>query len=306
MKHKKKIILLLTLTACMVLFCSFPVFAAELTEAEVEQAVANQGKEAVTGNIFIWFLCAIAFLKVSQKIDSFMASLGINVGNTGGNMMAELLIAGRSLASSMHLRGGGGGYRASASPGSAAVGGSFLSGGLAGAVGRQVERSAVNTATGYTEHSIIGSVMYHSSLNKGGDFANNVISRIAQGNYNQVGSIKGADAEKAYISYMGMKADSEHPLPNYSNMEIGGGRITGTESTESGSREFALYHADQYMAPSQGTYETVQSVDGATWYKQYAQDAVTKTPYDAGGGKVAYHESIDQKLPPTPPRKDRI
>ena len=306
MKHKKKIILLLTLTACMVLFCSFPVFAAELTEAEVEQAVANQGKEAVTGNIFIWFLCAIAFLKVSQKIDSFMASLGINVGNTGGNMMAELLIAGRSLASSMHLRGGGGGYRASASPGSAAVGGSFLSGGLAGAVGRQVERSAVNTATGYTEHSSIGSVMYHSSFNKGGDFANNVISRIAQSNYSQVGSIKGADAEKAYISYMGMKADSEHPLPNYSNMEIGGGRITGTESTESGSKEFALYHADQYMAPSQGTYETVQSVDGATWYKQYAQDAVTKTPYDAGGGKVAYHESIDQKLPPTPPRKDRI
>ena len=307
MKHKKKIILLLTLTACMVIFCSFPVFAAELTEAEVEQAVANQGKEAVTGNIFIWFLCAIAFLKVSQKIDSFMASLGINVGNTGGNMMAELLIAGRSLASSMHLRGGGnGGYRAPSSPGAAAVGGSFLSGGLAGAVGRQVERSAVNTATGYTEHSSIGSVMYHSSLNKGGDFANNVISRIAQGNYSQVGSIKGADAEKAYISYMGMKADSEHPLPNYSNMEIGGGRITGTESTESGSREFALYHADQYMAPSQGTYETVQSVDGATWYKQYAQDTVTKTPYDAGGGKVAYHESIDQKLPPTPPRKDRI
>ena len=306
MKHKKKIILLLTLTACMVLFCSFPVFAAELTEAEVEQAVANQGKEAVTGNIFSWFLCAIAFLTVSQKIDSCMASLGITVGNTGGNMMAELLIAGRSLASSMHLRGGGGGYRASASPGSAAVGGSFLSGGLAGAVGRQVERSAVNTATGYTEHSSIGSVMYHSSLNKGGDFANNVISRIAQGNYSQVGSIKGADAEKAYISYMGMKADSEHPLPNYSNMEIGGGRITGTESTESGSKEFALYHADQYMAPSQGTYETVQSVDGATWYKQYAQDTVTKTPYDAGGGKVAYHESIDQKLPPTPPRKDRI
>ncbi|MGN8782951.1 hypothetical protein ACTNES_01175 [Blautia sp. HCP3S3_D9] len=307
MKHKRNIILLLTLTACMVILCSFPVFAAELTEAEVEQAVANQGKEAVTGNIFIWFLCAIAFLKVSQKIDSFMASLGINVGNTGGNMMAELLIAGRSLASSMHLRGGGsGGYRAPSSPGDAAVGGSFLSGGLSGAVGRQVERSAVNTAPGYTEHSSIGSVMYHSSLNKGGDFANNVISRIAQGNYNQVGSIKGADAEKAYISYMGMKVDSTHPVPNYSNMEIGGGRITGTESTESGSREFALYHADQYMAPSQGTYETVQSVDGATWYKQYAQDAVTKTPYDAGGGEVAYHESIDQKLPPTPPRKDRI
>ena len=51
--------------------------AAELTEAQVEEAVAEQGKEAVTGNVFIWFLCAIAFLKVSQKIDSFMASWGL-------------------------------------------------------------------------------------------------------------------------------------------------------------------------------------------------------------------------------------
>ena len=88
MKYKKPILTALVLVSCLVLFCSMPVFAAELTEAQVEEAVAEQGKEAVTGNVFIWFLCAIAFLKVSQKIDSFMASLGINVGNTGGNMMA--------------------------------------------------------------------------------------------------------------------------------------------------------------------------------------------------------------------------
>ena len=56
MKHRKKLMILLTLTACMVLFCSFPVFAAELTEAQVEQAVAEQGKETVTGNVFVWFL----------------------------------------------------------------------------------------------------------------------------------------------------------------------------------------------------------------------------------------------------------
>ena len=73
-----------------------------------------------------------------------MASLGVNVGNTGGNMMAELLIAGRGLASS--FRGHGGGSHSSShssSPGSAAVQSSFLSGGLAGAVRRQTERSAV-------------------------------------------------------------------------------------------------------------------------------------------------------------------
>ena len=311
MKHKKQVLYLILLVTCMVLLCSMPVFAAELTEADVEQAVADHGKEAVTGNVFIWFLCAIAFLKVSQKIDSFMASLGINVGNTGGNMMAELLIAGRSLTSSMHLKGGGSnggsGYQKSGSPGDAAVGGSFLSGGLAGSVGRQTERSAVNHVTGYTEHSSIGSAMYHSSLNKGGDFANNVISNVAQGNYSQVGSIKGEEAEKAFISYMGMKEDHDKSLPVFTNMEIGGGRMTGTETTaDSGSRDFALYHADQYMAPTPGTFDTVQSVDGATWYKQYAQPTVNKTPYETEDGKVAYHESIVQKLPQAPQRKERI
>ena len=284
MKHKK-LFLFAALAACMILFFSVPALAAELTEADVEQAVASQGKETVTGNVFIWFLCAIAFLKVSQKIDSFMAS---------------------------------GGYQKAASPGATAVGGSFLSGGLAGAVGRQVERSAVNAATGYTEYSSIGNSIYRSSLSKGGDFANNVISSIACGNYGQVGSIKGPDAEKAYISYMNLNSVSNKvedsveshventSMPSFTNMEIGGGRITGTENTDSSRREFALYHADQYMAPQTGTYETVQAVDGSTWYKQYAQDAVSKTPYDAGDGKVAYHETIVQQLPPVPQRKDRI
>ena len=217
-------------------------------------------------------------------------------------MMAELLIAGRSLTGSMRSHGGGGYHKAS-SPGSAAVAGSFLSGGLAGAVGRQVQREAVNSATGYTEHSSIGNMLYQSSLNKGGDFANQVISNIAQVNYGQVGSIKGADAQKAFTSYMGINPGGGS---SYDNVEIGGGRITGTETGSSGNRDFALYHADQYAAPTQGSYSTVQSVDGSTWYKQYAQDTVEKTPYTSGSGKVAYNESIVQKLPPAPQRKERM
>lgn len=105
---------------------------------------------------------------------------------------------------------------------------------------------------------------------------------------------------------MGMNSEDNKPLPNFTNMEIGGGRITGTETADGNSRDFAMYHADQYMAPSQGTYDTVQSVDGSTWYKQYAQNTVSKTPYENGDGKVAYHESIVQKVPPAPARKDRI
>ena len=82
MKHRKRFIITLFLFSCLLLLYSVPAFAADLTESQVQDAVASQGKEAVTGNVFVWFLCAIAFLKVSQKIDSFMSSLGVNVGNT--------------------------------------------------------------------------------------------------------------------------------------------------------------------------------------------------------------------------------
>ena len=66
-----------------------PLTVLAVTEAEVEAV----GKETAAGNVFIWFLCAIAFLKISQKIDSFLSSLGINVGNTGGSMLEEVMIA---------------------------------------------------------------------------------------------------------------------------------------------------------------------------------------------------------------------
>ena len=71
--------------AVLVGIFSVSVFA--LTENEVQDEVSRIGREGVTGNIFVWFLCAVAFLKVSQKIDSFMSSLGINVGHTGGSML---------------------------------------------------------------------------------------------------------------------------------------------------------------------------------------------------------------------------
>ncbi len=66
-----------------------------------------------------------------------------------------------------------------------------------------------------------------------------------------------------------------------------------------------MYHADQYTPP-EGAYTTVQAVDGTSWYKQYAQDAVEKSPYMAADGSIAYQESIVKKMPPAPKRKDRL
>ena len=91
----KKTIKIIIFALVISLFFILPAFA--LTEAEVQDEINRVGKDAVTGNILVWFLCAVAFLKVSQKIDSFMASLGINVGHTGGSLLAEALITARGI-----------------------------------------------------------------------------------------------------------------------------------------------------------------------------------------------------------------
>jgi len=57
----------------LALTLAVPAFALE--ESDVEAAVSSSSREAVTGNVLVWFLCAVGFLKVSQKIDSFISLL---------------------------------------------------------------------------------------------------------------------------------------------------------------------------------------------------------------------------------------
>lgn len=402
-KHIKLSMMLVTVLALMVTL-AVPAFA--ITEAEVEAQVAASSKETVTGNVLIWFLCAIGFLKVSQKIDSFMASLGVNVGHTGGSMLAEAMIATRgvsTVASGFGRALGGLGRRGGSAPSGTSGGsspGGFLKGGLAGVVSRKVTSDAVKTATTATsavntvkskatstaaQSSVVtnrrssqsdhtgqkdtqvissqgqtathekqaaashtdaqrthdssartdtrtvqasassahtqthtastfrgvglGGTLFAKSLLTGGSFANDVIGTVARGDLRSTGSITGDLAAQSLQSYMGYTALGEgaKDVPAFSNVEIGGGRITGVE-TAPGSTEglaFGMYHAEQYAAP-QGEYTKVHSADGTLWYKQYAQDAVERKPYEAPDGTVAYHEKIVKKLPDPPKRKDRM
>ena len=91
MNRKTKHITGIVLSVLVICAITIPAFA--LTESDVQSQVSASGKEGVAGNLFVWFLCAVAFLKISQKIDSFMQGLGINVGHTGGSMLAEVMLA---------------------------------------------------------------------------------------------------------------------------------------------------------------------------------------------------------------------
>ncbi|WP_209344471.1 hypothetical protein [Flavonifractor sp. AGMB03687] len=345
----------------LLLMCCTPALA--LDESEVESAIAASSNEAVAGNIFIWFLCAVAFLKISQKIDSFLAALGINVGRTGGSMLGELLIAGRAVGSAVGGLGGAVGnifnrnHASGSSTTHQAAGQAFSGsgGGLLAVAKRAAGNAAASSATGTAGGvgSVIGGAMFGSSMASGGKFANSVIGAVATGDISSVGSIKGEKAAQALTSYLGYSGapvgagdpvstaagavvgnevvsamDGEDqdtvtltggaaagaqvpqegnggcvpgkppilgntdvdvgspytsagsvpetgPIPTepptFRDVEIGGGRITGYETPAGGTeRQFAMYNANQYMAPT-GPYETVQTVDGESWYKQYAQ-----------------------------------
>lgn len=308
MKRKYKILILMTVVIAMVSFTTIPAFA--LTESEVQDQVNAVGKEAVTGNVFVWFLCAIAFLKVSQKIDSFMSSLGINVGHTGGSMMAELLIAARGIgaAKSFAGRNGGGGGSRNGTGGSSGGGSTFMRGGLSGVISRKFTNDATKRATGSSGGGL-GGAAFASSVNKGGGFANKVIGNVATGSISSNGTISGAGASDALMSYLGYTALGEgaEEIPSFSDVEIGGGHIFATETSEEHPQGIAMgmYNAEQYMPPD-GDYTTVTAADGSSWYKQYATDAVERKPYKAEDGSIAYRESLVKKLPKAPQRKDRI
>ena len=309
MNQKTKYITGIVLSVLVICALTIPAFA--LTESDVQSQVSASGKEGVAGNLFVWFLCAVAFLKISQKIDSFMQGLGINVGHTGGSMLAEAMLAARSIAAARGVAGRGRGGNAGRGGSTGGSGGgdsnTFLQGGLAGVVNRSFYNGAYKSATG-TGSGGVGGMAFRASMTKGGDIANNVISRIATGGAGSGDVMSGNMAADALMSYMGYTALGEGAadIPSFSNVEIGGGHITGTETSEEepAGRAFAMYSTEQYMEPKR-EYTTVTTVDGAKWYRQYAQDVVEKKPYQNPDGGISYRESLIRRLPDPPRRKDK-
>lgn len=219
MNQKTKYITGIVLSVLVICALTIPAFA--LTESDVQSQVSASGKEGVAGNLFVWFLCAVAFLKISQKIDSFMQGLGINVGHTGGSMLAEAMLAARSIAAARGVagrgRGGNAGRGGSASGNGGGDSNTFLQGGLAGVVNRSFYNGAYKSATG-TGSGGVGGMAFRASMTKGGDIANNVISRIATGRSGIGDVMSGNMAADALMSYIGYTAlgESAADIPSFS------------------------------------------------------------------------------------------
>ena len=204
----RKQVILLPGMAAMAVCWALPALA--VSEADVEAAVASQGKEAVSGNLFVWFLCAIAFLKVSTKLDSILQAMGLGVGRAPGSILAEAFMALRGMQAGKAILSGqmpGVGSRGAAAGAGAT---SAFSGGLAGMVSSKLETdtAASMSGSGGGVTSGLGTSLYKSTLGQDGGFASRVIGSVATGQ--TPGAIHGAAAEEAMQSYF---AGTPDPAP---------------------------------------------------------------------------------------------
>ena len=204
----RKLVILLPGMAAMAVCWALPALA--VSEADVEAAVASQGKEAVSGNLFVWFLCAIAFLKVSTKLDSILQAMGLGVGRAPGSILAEAFMALRGMQAGKAILSGqmpGVGSRGAAAGAGAT---SAFSGGLAGMVSSKLETdtAASMSGSGGGVTSGLGTSLYKSTLGQDGGFASRVIGSVATGQ--TPGAIHGAAAEEAMQSYF---AGTPDPAP---------------------------------------------------------------------------------------------
>ena len=134
------------------LYC-LAVFA--LIKGEAAAAVDAQGKDTVSGNLFLWLLCAIAFLKVVTKLDGILHSLGIGVSRSPSSMLSEVLLAFRGFEIGQAFMGPGAAKAAAATTNTKTTPSNTFAGGLSGMVSRHVQQSMASSISGQTGDSTV-------------------------------------------------------------------------------------------------------------------------------------------------------
>ena len=236
--------------------------------SSVGQFAANGGALTTgSGNIFLWMFCALAFLKTAQKFDSYLASMGLSVAQTGSSMGMEVLMAARVLGGF-----GGGGARSA---------GSVFNGGTAAATGT-VGGFAAGFASKFKPGSfvhdavveggsrmgagggigLVGRAFGGMYARGGGTLNGDGIAAVANGAPGASGKIAGDIADRSLGNYMPQLANSK-----LSGTEIAGGHISTTAMGADGKEASVdLFNAAQFEKPG-SPHSVVNASDGSQWYQ---------------------------------------
>ena len=234
------------------------------------QFIANGG--ALTsgkGSIFLWMFCALAYLKCAQRFDSYLASIGMNVAQTGSSMGMELLMAARVLT------GAGGAARSAGSVfsrgGSAATGtGAAASGFAAGFASKFSPNSYVRDAVvdGGTRMGFGGGAGFVArafggiAARNGATLNGDSIASVAGRSPNASGMIAGDIADRSLSNYMPHMKGFQ-----MQGTQITGGHISTTATTPDGKKaNVDMYSASQFEKPD-APHSVVTASDGSQWYQ---------------------------------------
>ena len=227
----------------------------------VAQYVVNGGALSNgRGNVFLWLFCAIAFLKTAQRFDSYLASIGLNVAQTGSGMGMELLMAARVVT------GMGSGFRSAA--------GTFRGGSGAAAAGSFADRFKGNSfvrdsvVQGGTRMGAGGSIGFVGRIfggmaaRNGAKLTGNSISSVASRTPDVSGTIAGDIADRSLANYMPQMQGKA-----LRGTQITGGHISTTSTGADGkAASVEMFNASQFEKPA-GPHALVTASDGTQWYQ---------------------------------------
>ena len=236
------------------------------------QFIANGG--ALTtgkGSIFLWMFCALAYLKCAQRFDSYLASMGLNVAQTGSSMGMELLMAARVIT------GVGSGARSAGSVFSRAGGGAVATGTGAAATGFAAGFASRFSPNSYVRDAVVeggqrmgfsggagfvGRAFGGIAARNGATLNSNSISSVATRPPNVSGAIGGEIADRSLGNYMPHMQGFQ-----LQGTQITGGHISTTAIGADGKKSSVdMFNASQYEKPDV-PHSVVTAADGSQWYQ---------------------------------------
>ena len=229
----------------------------------VAQYVVNGGALSNgKGNVFLWLFCAIAFLKTAQRFDAYLASIGLNVAQTGSGMGMELLMAARVVT------GMGSGFRSAAgtfrggSGGAGATGGSFADKFKGNSFVRDsVVQGGTRMGAGGSI-GFVGRIFGGMAARNGATLTGNSISSVASRTPDVSGTIAGDIADRSLANYMPQMQGK-----TLSGTQITGGHISTTSTGADGkAASVEMFNASQFEKPA-GPHALVTASDGTQWYQ---------------------------------------
>ena len=236
------------------------------------QFIANGG--ALTtgkGSIFLWMFCALAYLKCAQRFDSYLASMGLNVAQTGSSMGMELVMAARVIT------GVGSGARSAGSVFSRAGGSAAATGTGAAATGFAAGFASKFSPNSYVRDAVVeggqrmgfsggtgfvGRAFGGIAARNGATLNSNSISSVATRPPNASGIIAGDIADRSLSNYMPHMQGFQ-----LQGTQITGGHISTTAVGADGKKSSVdMFNASQYEKPDV-PHSVVTAADGSQWYQ---------------------------------------